>query len=78
MISKQGRPPRKSEEEPYAVVDEQCEDTTLDLALLLPKMCHGFDFFSDPSIYVLICHGFDFSLDPSIYVVKCATYLTSF
>ena len=26
--SKQGRPPRESEKEPYAVVDERCESTT--------------------------------------------------
>ena len=29
IISKQGRPPRKSEKGPYAVVDERCKDTTL-------------------------------------------------
>ena len=28
--SKQGRPPQESERGPYAVVDERCEDTTLD------------------------------------------------
>ena len=33
VLSKQGRPPRNSEKGPYAVVDEQCEDTTLDLLL---------------------------------------------
>ena len=43
---------------PYAVVDERCEDTTLDLALLLPEMCHEFGSFLDPSIYVVKCHAF--------------------
>ena len=75
---------------PYAVVDERCEDTTLDIASLLPEMCHAFDFL-DLSIYVVICHefdffldpcylcsemchGFDFFLDPSIYVVICHVF----
>ena len=30
VVSKQGRPPQESERGPYAVVDERCEDTTLD------------------------------------------------
>ena len=30
IILKQGRPPQESERGPYAVVDERCEDTTLD------------------------------------------------
>ena len=29
-VFKQGRPPQESERGPYAVVNEQCEDTTLD------------------------------------------------
>ena len=74
---KQGRPPKESERGPYAVVDERYEDTTLDIASLLPEMCHAFDFL-DLSIYLVICHEFDFFLDPCIYVVKCATDLTSF
>ena len=54
-----------------AFVDEWCEDTTLDLALFFREMCHGFDFYFDPCICVLICHGFDFYLDPSIYAMIC-------
>ena len=30
ILLKQGHPPQESERGPYAVVDERCEDTTLD------------------------------------------------
>ena len=30
ILLKQGRPPQESERGPYAVVDERCEDTTLE------------------------------------------------
>ena len=44
LKSKQGRPPQESERGPYAVVDERCEDTTLE-----PSMK---DLFITASLFV--------------------------
>ena len=39
LLSKQGCPPQESERGPYAVVDERCEDTTLEPST--PKPFYG-------------------------------------
>ena len=56
---------------PYAVVDERCENTTLDSTTHQSQVVktHRFDLFLDPCTTVTKNHQFDLFLDPSIYVV---------
>ena len=63
--------PETLRREPYAVVDERCENTTLDSTTHQSQVVktHRFDLFLDPCTTVVKTHRFDLFLDPSIYIV---------